>query len=427
MRVSVLRSLVCAVALALGMAAAGGAASPASAVIGGSPASIADNPWEVMLVIDGGTLCSGSLVSPSVVVTAAHCFTSMRDVSRIEAFAGITAMSERSADTRLRLASVTVHPDFDPSTFVNDIAVLTLATPITPSSTVGVIALPYGLDAATWPAAGTPARIAGWGITSPTGGKAADSLQSATVQLLANPGAPCGQYGTAQPANILCAGVPSGGIDTCQGDSGSGLVVDVNGRPVLAGVTSTGAECAQVDFPGVYTSIAAKLGWLAQFTPQTGSTVAASSPAAGVLAATWSFADVATPVSAFTATFTASGAPALTCTTAASTCSVSGARRGLGYMVSVSAAVPAGTVAVGQTGPVVSASATSRVGASLTRTRLAAIAGMKVLPTKVSSSTKSVCIPRASRLRMLAPGTCSIALTAKGRTRVVVIAVAPSP
>lgn len=403
-----------------------GMGTPASAVIGGSPSTIAEHPWEVMLIIDGGNLCSGSLVSPSIVVTAAHCFSATRDVSRVEGYAGITGMGERSADTRLRLASITVHPEFNPSTFANDLAVVTLATPITPSATTGTIALPYGLDAASWPAAGTPARIAGWGVTSPTAGKAADVLNAATVQVLTNPGAPCGQYGSSQPANIICAGVPSGGIDTCQGDSGSGLVVDVNGRPVLAGVTSTGAECAQIEYPGVYTSVAAQRAWLSQFAPPPASTVAASSPAAGALAATWTFADLATPVSAYTATFTAPGAATLSCTTTANACGVTGARKGLAYMVSVSAAVPSGTVPVGQAGPVVSAWATGVVGQTLSSKRLAAIAGLKSLPSKVASATRTTCVVRGSGIRLVGLGSCSVALTTKGRAKVVVIAVAPS-
>jgi hypothetical protein len=130
-------------------------------------------------------------------------------------------------------------------------------------------------------------------------------------------------------------------------------------------------------------------------------------------------------VSGYTATFSAAGAPTLTCTTTALSCSATGARRGVGYMASVTATVPTGTADVGQAGPVVSASASGRVGATLTSARLKAIAGLKTLPTKVFSATKSVCVAKGTRLRLIAAGTCSVALTAKGRAKVVVIAVQP--
>ena len=49
---------------------------------------------------------------------------------------------------------------------------------------------------------------------------------------------------------MICAGLE--GKDSCQGDSGGGLVVDNK----LVGIISTGFGCGVKDFPGVYTSIA---------------------------------------------------------------------------------------------------------------------------------------------------------------------------
>lgn len=404
-------------ALGLGMQ------SPAQAIIGGSPAPITDGPWEVVLVINGSNLCGGALASPTVIVTAAHCFVATRDISKIEAHAGITALAERGPSNRLPIASLVVHPGFDNTTYTNDVAVLTLSSPAPLSSTVGTIVLPYGLDAATWPAAGTPARIAGWGVTDKNAPKPAESLNAATVSLLTSPGGACGRYGSSQPPNILCAGLPTGGVDTCQGDSGSPLVVTVNGRAVLAGVTSTGAECAQTDYPGVYTSVPAMLSWITQFVPPQGNTVALTSPGAGQLAAAWNFADIATPVSSFTATFTSANAPALTCSSAGASCTVTGARKGGAYTVSVEAAVPTGTAPVGQAGPVVAAFGSGAAGTTIAAKRLKTLAALTGLPSKVVSSTKSVCVTKGANVRLLTPGTCTVAITSKGRTKVVSIGV----
>ena len=417
------RTLVALTACVIGVASLG-AQSPASAIVGGAPATITDGPWEVALIINGTSLCGGALISPTVIVTAAHCFAGTRDATKIDGYAGITSLDERDSGKKLAIASLVVHPGFDAATFVNDIAVLTLSTPVVQAATVSTIALPYGLDASTWPAAGTPARIAGWGVTSQTALKPASSLNAASVQLLTNPGAPCGKYGTSQPANILCAGLPTGGVDTCQGDSGSPLIVAVNGRPVLAGVTSTGAECAQTDYPGVYTSVPAMLGWLSQYAPQPASSVSASSPDAGRLTAFWTFSDIATPVAGFTATFTGANVPALTCTTTANSCGVATAVKGQPYVVSVTAAVPTGMTIVGQAGPVIAAFATGGPGTVLSLTRLKTIAGLKVSPTNVTTATKSVCIAKGKKLRLLKQGSCTVVLKAKGRAKVIVIAVA---
>jgi len=55
---------------------------------------------------------------------------------------------------------------------------------------------------------------------------------------------------------MVCAGVPGGGKDSCNGDSGGALVVKKSGKQV--GIVSWGIGCAKPDFPGVYANVAEK-------------------------------------------------------------------------------------------------------------------------------------------------------------------------
>ncbi|WP_417159077.1 trypsin-like serine protease [Streptomyces heilongjiangensis] len=69
-----------------------------------------------------------------------------------------------------------------------------------------------------------------------------------------------GSHGSALGASdMVCAGHTSGGLDTCQGDSGGSLMIG----GVLAGMTSWGHGCADARYPGVRTRLATSSGTVA--------------------------------------------------------------------------------------------------------------------------------------------------------------------
>lgn len=237
-------------------------------IIGGTNAAISDAPWQVGLVYLGapndyqGQFCGGSLVSSWEIVTAAHCIDSAGEVlttADIGVMIGRATLST-TARTALQLASITVHPGWDESTFENDIAVLRLAAPV--ALTPGLqeaITLP-----ASSPADGTSALITGWGNTSTSGVSYPTQLKRATVTTVSDSSCDTAYAGDGgiSAAVMLCATGPGFTTDTCQGDSGGPLAIESGGVWQLAGVTSFGFGCALSPYPGVYTEVSAFTTWL---------------------------------------------------------------------------------------------------------------------------------------------------------------------
>lgn len=258
-------ALLGSLALTLPLASASQAV-PAAAptVIGGTDVTIADVPWQVLFIINNESVCGGALVSSTQVVSAAHCFDGFA-TSRVQLWAGITEMSERSTSSQLAIKAITLHPEYDAATFANDIAVVTLKEPVPARLGTITIGLPAKQDAATWPALDSTATVSGWGETDAAVAVAANTLQAAAVNVLAAPSsATCGQYGAAYlPDKQICAGVIEGGVDACQGDSGGPLTMYVDGEPILAGISSTGLECGLAGYPGLYVRMTTYLPWLA--------------------------------------------------------------------------------------------------------------------------------------------------------------------
>ncbi|MDH6136060.1 secreted trypsin-like serine protease [Kitasatospora sp. MAA4] len=241
-------------------------AAPAQAdrrIIGGAADSTEQHPWVVAISsrpqfgeARSGQFCGGTLVSPTKVVTAAHCLydeSTGRPTDRpgLTVIVGRTDLTTR-AGSEVAVSNVWIHPQYSFEQNMQDVAVLTLAVPQN-----GVPVLPMVAQGDQGPyAVGTRAQVYGWGDTTGRANYAA-ALREVDVPIVADdvcardyPGGPDGAY---DARGMVCAGEARGGKDACQGDSGGPLVVEGH----LVGLVSWGAGCAEARHPGVYTRLSA--------------------------------------------------------------------------------------------------------------------------------------------------------------------------
>ena len=167
-----------------------GVANRASRIIGGIETEVHEYPWQVGLVFtfipvfNETPVCGGSIISNQHILTAAHCTDILGyplNTTQIQVSVGEHDTSDSAFDLKT-ISKITRHPGYSPLNAVNDIAILTLSSPLTFSKSMAPICLPEGTSNTF---AGDTATVIGWGRTSP-GGNVSSTLQEVDLTVTTN-------------------------------------------------------------------------------------------------------------------------------------------------------------------------------------------------------------------------------------------------
>ncbi|WP_328905898.1 trypsin-like serine protease [Streptomyces sp. NBC_00234] len=238
---------------------------PAPMVIGGTETSISTAPWMAQLwynddngtpddaTDDLGFFCGGVVIAPTKIATAAHCVKGFDWAANGAVVTGASSTETVGTGTvtwPYRQWSNPLYLDNDGAAD-NDVAVLTLFDAVT----VKPLPVMSKSDTALY-AAGTQAKVYGWGRTSSTDNGISTTLRSATLPLVSD--STCANsYGSwFKAGHMVCAG-KTGATDAettgaCNGDSGGPLVA--GGK--LVGIVSWGiTDCVGVGAYSVFAKV----------------------------------------------------------------------------------------------------------------------------------------------------------------------------
>ena len=255
----------------LGLAVSGlaGAATALASrrIVGGTTATQGQFPFMAFVAWFNSSkklvfICSGTLVSSNVVLTAGHCTVNEKTgvpepASGYRIVTGTVNWTQSAHRTISDVSNVRVNPNYNPHGPKHDAGLLILSKPVSQPAVALWQSGPIN--------AGAAAEISGWGETA-AGSAPPNRLHwgSTVVQSSSH----CANVGasnfTFDPTSMLCAqDTPSDRSATCNGDSGGPLLVKQSGGSLMeVGVTSVGPSNCGTHRPDYYTAVRPIYPWV---------------------------------------------------------------------------------------------------------------------------------------------------------------------
>lgn len=229
-------------------------------IIGGKPVPFKENPWQVAILAATvpnnlvAQFCGGSIIDKRWVLTAAHCVDGGTLPAQIQILTGTDSLE--TGGLRVNVSNIVVHENWNKKTNDFDIALVQVSSDLVAPVIVG------DTTSAEHPTT-LVLRVTGWGKTSKSTSAGSKLLQGIEIPYVTR--AKCNlpaSYDGDVTDNMICAGVPQGGVDSCQGDSGGPNTGIVNGQRRLVGIVSWGEGCALRDKYGIYTNVSRFGPWV---------------------------------------------------------------------------------------------------------------------------------------------------------------------
>merc|ERR1719347_681764 len=251
-------------------------------IIGGKETEINEFPWMAMLKTGERFICGGTLVASKWVLSAAHCMypdpdywdeAEPEDLKIVLGEHDKTVDDETDITKTIQVESFFKHGDWDTDKKNKeaDIVMLKLAEEVDLN-----IFTPACLAKTGDNFVGMKAWAYGWGSLHPTEKNNPDSypdkLMKVEVPIISDDQCrkDLGPDGKGWDREIIDGHLCAGGLageDSCFGDSGGPLTVEVDGQHVLVGDTSFGPPpdkggCAQEGYYGIYAETAVYREWI---------------------------------------------------------------------------------------------------------------------------------------------------------------------